>query len=71
MTALDDAKTFLRMALASGPRPVATLQQEAANRGLSWITVKRAKKAVGIQSRKIDLMAGWEWSLTPFEEDRM
>jgi hypothetical protein len=35
------------------------------------MTVKRAKKAIGVQSRKIDLMAGWEWSLTPFEEDRM
>ena len=69
LTALDDAKTFLLTTLAGGPRRAADLQTEAAIRGLSWITVKRAKDVIGVQSRKVGLQSGWEWSMIPFEEN--
>lgn len=61
--ALTDAKEFLSETLESGPKPVKTLKQDAAGSGISWPTIKRAKKALGIEANKIGMGDGWQWSL--------
>jgi hypothetical protein len=49
-TALDDAKDFLDDILESGPVPVPTLKTESQKAGISWRTLERAKKKMGIKS---------------------
>lgn len=49
----ERAAEFLREALASGPRPVSELEKLAAERGISWKTVLRAKEGVGVKSEQV------------------
>ncbi|MCI0641704.1 MAG: hypothetical protein L0Y70_21725 [Gemmataceae bacterium] len=58
------AQSFLQTALAAGPRPVTDLVRAARARGLSPRTLRRAKKALGIRSRRQRGQAGttqWLW----------
>ncbi len=59
------ALSFLQTALAAGPRPVTDLVRAARARGLSPRTLRRAKKALGIRSRRQRGQAGtmqWLWA---------
>lgn len=61
----ERAAAFLREALATGPRAVAELEKLAAERGLSWITVKRAKEELRVKSeqRREGGQPAWYWLL--------
>ena len=65
-----EAEEFLRDALAGGPRPSIEIETEAKGAGVSWRTVRRAQKALGIKPyRKAEAGDGlgksgrWYWSL--------
>jgi putative DNA primase/helicase len=60
---LDEAKRFLRAALAKGERPVKELQTEAESQNISWRTIKRGSEDGKIGKRK-DGFAGWFWWLS-------
>ncbi len=65
-SALDDARHWLRDALASGPRPAKEIQQEAAVLGIAPRTLKLARKAEGVIARKAQSPGGpWLLSLRP------
>jgi hypothetical protein len=67
-----EAKDFLRDALADGPRPAKEIESEAKEGGISWRTVRRAQKTLGIRpERRAETGDGlgrtgrWYWSLPP------
>lgn len=60
----ERAAEFLRAALAGGPRPVAELEALAAERGLSWTTLKRAKEQLKLKSELVQVSEkeqAWRW----------
>jgi hypothetical protein len=59
--AMSEAKDFLIEELAGGRRDVEDIQKAARKAGISWSTIKRAKKALGIESKKRDVDDGWDW----------
>ena len=60
---LDDCIEWLELALADGPVPQETVAGRVREAGYSWRTVERAKKALGIRSKKDDFKGGWTWSM--------
>jgi hypothetical protein len=74
-SALEEAKDFLLGELAFGAVPVADLRRGAEANGLSWPTLERAKKLLGVQARRISVAGGtrgsgrWEWFLELAEEE--
>jgi hypothetical protein len=56
------AKAFLQAQLAAGPLPTVELQRAAKATGLSWRTVERAKKDLGVPTQPRP-GGGWLWSL--------
>jgi putative DNA primase/helicase len=71
-----EAEEFLRDALSSGPRPSTEIEAEARGAGVSWRTVRRAQKALGIKPyRKAEAGDGlgksgrWYWSLPSSGDD--
>jgi putative DNA primase/helicase len=70
-----EAEEFLRDMLANGPRPSTEIEAEAKGAGVSWRTVRRAQKALGIKPcRKAEVGDGlgksgrWYWSLPNTDE---
>jgi hypothetical protein len=61
---LDEAKGFLRELLAVGPVASNEVKSAADANGLSWASVRRAKKALGIKAHKEALRDGWSWRLS-------
>jgi putative DNA primase/helicase len=68
--ARTEAEDFLRTILANGERLAKEIEAEAKEAGISWRTVRRAQKALGIRSyRKAESGDGlgkaghWYWSL--------
>jgi hypothetical protein len=55
------AVEFLREQLADGPRDAADLVKVAAERGITEDTLKKAKRAAGVESRKVGRV--WRWSI--------
>jgi len=70
--ALAEAKEWLLDCLLDGPKPHKAILKAATNEGHSKTTLKRAKKALGVVSRKSSLNGGWEWfypgAMTPTRE---
>jgi putative DNA primase/helicase len=62
-TSLDEARDFLRELLPAGPVASNEVKSAAEANGLSWASVRRAKKALGIKAQKESLRDGWSWSL--------
>lgn len=62
-TALDDAKKFLFDTLSSGPRASNEVRALAQGEGLSWRTVQRAQKEMGIDPSKTGMTGPWIWQL--------
>jgi AAA domain/Bifunctional DNA primase/polymerase, N-terminal len=68
-SALDEAKDFLLTELVGGPMAVADLRRGAEANGISWPTLERAKKLLGVQARRISTAGAprgagrWEWFL--------
>ena len=60
-TLTDKAADLLMALLAHKPMLATDIQDEVEQAGISWRTVKRAKKSLGILSLKKD--NGWLWSL--------
>lgn len=59
----EAAVEFLQAELASGPRPVKELEEAARGAGVGWATIKKAKGATGVVSRKDGFGGGWTWAL--------
>ncbi|HYN76204.1 MAG TPA: hypothetical protein VES73_00225, partial [Lamprocystis sp. (in: g-proteobacteria)] len=62
-SALEDAKRFLLAMLAEGPIPVKEINHEASDAGHSAATVRRAKKALGVEALKAGMTDPWVWAL--------
>lgn len=69
-SARDEAADWLREALAHGPVGAKELQRQAKDAGLSWTTIKRAKRQAGAASKRDGFApdSGWRWMLT--QEDQ-
>lgn len=66
-SAVGQAKTFLLNQLANGPLPAKEVESAAAAVGISFSSLKRAKKASGITCRKTAVCTLWELpSNTPY-----
>lgn len=68
-TALDEARGFLREALADGPRPSREIQREADGCGILPRTLRRAREAIGVKPLKEgkpgEPGGRWLWALPP------
>jgi putative DNA primase/helicase len=65
---LADAKRFLSDLLADGPLPTKAIKADVDGAGYSWATIRRAQKALGIESTKEGGQFGatkqqWLWRL--------
>lgn len=61
------AVAFLRLALAEGPRLARELLTAAAAAGISRPALVRARRALGVSSRKTSVTGAWRWSLSTAE----
>ena len=64
-SARDDATELLRSELKEGRRPVLELKAAARAAGVSWRTIQRAKKKLGVTTTKLGVDKGWVWNLPP------
>jgi hypothetical protein len=71
-----EAEEFLRDVLSAGPRPSTEIEAEAKGSGVSWRTIRRAQKTLGIKPyRRAESGDGlgksgrWYWSLPSGEDD--
>ena len=63
-----NAKTLLSLFLMDGAKPASAVRE--ALRGISWPTVKRAAKDIGVVREKKGYQCGSKWSLpTPVSPD--
>ncbi len=61
-SALEEAKDFLREALDCQPRPAAELRRVAEADGISWRTLQRARRDLGVEVRREGFPASSVWS---------
>ncbi|MGC1852272.1 MAG: AAA family ATPase [Solirubrobacterales bacterium] len=59
----DEAIEFLRSELATGPQPAKKIQDAARDAGIGPGSLKRAKRRLGVGSKKQGMGAGWAWEL--------
>jgi hypothetical protein len=62
-SALQEAQNFLRNLLFGGPTPSKEIQKEAKEAGISGITLRRARVALGIVSYCPAIGQAWMWRL--------
>jgi hypothetical protein len=62
--ARDGATEFLTSLLANGPVEAKEVQRHARAAGIAAATLRRAKDALGVRSRKRSGDGPWEWNLT-------
>ena len=67
--AIEEAKALLIDVLRDGPVPAKSIEADALGAGLSWRTVERAKKELGIVAEKSGMKEGWIW-LLPMPHER-
>ena len=68
---MTDAENWLCQFLSEGKKPVGekynpapgTIRFEAEQAGHSWITIRRAKKSIGVVSKKNNFHGDWFWKL--------
>lgn len=60
---LSEAKGFLQDMLADGPMGATALAAEAKDFGITSASLKRAKRALGVQSEKAAGDGPWRWRL--------
>jgi hypothetical protein len=66
----EEARAWLREALAAGPRPAVELRQDAAAHGIGAKALYAARRAEGVTVAKERIPNGrWVWTLTPRAED--
>jgi hypothetical protein len=69
-SAIEEAIEWLQQLLAGGAMPATLVQAEAEAAGLSWATVRRAKKVAGIETYREGgkgKAGHWFWRLPPKE----
>jgi hypothetical protein len=59
-SALQEAEHFLKTTLVAGAEPAATVQREAHNLGIAGVTLRRAKRRLGVLSKKCG-GGPWQW----------
>ncbi|MEW8461053.1 MAG: AAA family ATPase, partial [Candidatus Thiodiazotropha endolucinida] len=64
-SAMEEAMNFLTDLLDDGPVLSKEIRKDVEQAGLSWVTVKRAKKSLGIEAHKDGMNGKWSWSLPP------
>jgi len=60
---LDEAADFLRGTLDDGPKPAANVKAEAKEKGISEVTLLRAKRQLGVIATTTGAGQPWDWSL--------
>lgn len=58
-----DAADWLRERLADGPVDSNEVKRDGEASGISWATLRRAKKRIGAESSKNGMTGGWYWYL--------
>jgi putative DNA primase/helicase len=61
---LSEAKQFLRDLLSEGPVATKMIKAEADGAGHSWMSIRHAKTALGVDVRKSGMEGPWVWALT-------
>lgn len=69
LSALEEAREFLRQELATGPVAAKVILAGAKTLGISEITLRRAAKDIGAEARKGSFKGGWEWLFPLHRED--
>jgi len=64
---VKEAKKLICECLSNGPMPQFEIKEEAERAGISWTTMNRAKKALGVLSEKNGFENGWSWRLAEKE----
>lgn len=62
-SATQEACSFLENTLQAGPVAITALQSLAEESCISWASVRRAQKQLGIRSCKVGMQGGWVWEL--------
>lgn len=63
--AVKEAIEFLIELLSNGPLEAESVKVSARDAGISWATIRRAKREIGIKPSKSGMEGGWIWSLPP------
>lgn len=69
VTARESAKDWLRSILANGPVAVERLRELAERDGISWASVRRAQKSLGIKPRNSGYQGKWSWEISIVAHD--
>lgn len=62
-SATQEACSFLEATLQAGPVSITALQSLAEESCISWASIRRAQKQLGIRSHKTGMQGGWAWEL--------